>query len=519
MSKNTEWPCQMRNRIIKQNMAWFLLLATFAISSCAKPQRPVWNSLVDAQNLDSSNKRTMHNYNFVTSKDIHGDTILLWASKEGQYEIAKVALEKGANINEINKTTGETALINSSRSGHVELTKMLIQKGADIELKDNTGTDALSWACTRGHLDVFRVIIENNRHVSFKNMGACLALSSYSDNKNLINSLVQDYDVDINSRDQKGNTSLMIATKRNQLGLIKLLIDLEVDINIKDNYGRNSLILAVQGENIHIAKYLINSGSHIDIPDNEGLTPLHYASLNNNFAIVNLLIKEGADVNIRDNSGRSALHLSILKENEDVAKIILQAGAEVYPVESTTEDIYATAISYQRMAKNCAKFNKFSKVKVNYVNSLTYYEKASLGFSQKIDEISDEIKRKEFSVSTQNYLKIIAAVGAQAALDYGAQVQAQQQARFRAQMSALEMANMTGTGYTGYFRAMDSFNGMNYAVTNSQQVPVPQMEKADVANAKKLKESYIKLYEKSLQEMDNIKNLLEDDKKNLLEED
>ena len=297
------------------------------------------------------------------------------------------------------------------------------------------------------------------------------------------------------------------------MGLIKLLIELGADINFKDKHGRNSLVWAVQEGNARIAEYLINNGSDVDTSDNEGLTPLHYTSLNGDLAIADLLIKEGADVNIRDNTGRSALHYSILEKNEHVTDIILQAGAKVYPIEETTEDIYATAISYQKLARNYAKYDNDIEAKGNYISAARYFEKASLGFRQKQDEISKEIRTKEFSVATENFLLFMAAVAAQTAVDYGAQMQAKQQARLRAEMSALQMANKTGTGHAGYFRAMESFKVDNTVVI-SPQVPMPQMRRADISAAKKLKDSYVKLYEKSLQEMFNIKKLLECYEKN-----
>ena len=107
----------------------------------------------------------------------------------------------------------------------------------------------------------------------------------------------------------------------------------------------------------------------------------------------------------------------------------------------------------------------------------------------------------------------MAAAAAQTAVDYGAQIQAQQQARDRAQWTALKMANKTSTGHAGYFRAMETFNA-DKIVVRGPQVPVPQMERVDISEVKKLKDSYDELYEKSLLEVVDIKKLLECYEKN-----
>ena len=50
--------------------------------------------------------------------------------------------------------------------------------------------------------------------------------------------------IDLNRRDPRGNTALMLACKKGYIDIVKELIKADVDINIKDIYGKNALMIA-----------------------------------------------------------------------------------------------------------------------------------------------------------------------------------------------------------------------------------------------------------------------------------
>ena len=64
------------------------------------------------------------------------------ASKRGDLEVAKLLLEKGADIN-FQNTIGDTALHCACVWGHLDVVKLLLEKGADIEIKNVNGETTL----------------------------------------------------------------------------------------------------------------------------------------------------------------------------------------------------------------------------------------------------------------------------------------------------------------------------------------------------------------------------------------
>ena len=78
-----------------------------------------------------------------------GSTPLIEASKNGNSEIVKYLLDKGANINYISKSiyaTTNTALIEATRNEHTETIKILLESGADKQFKDHLNKTAADYA-------------------------------------------------------------------------------------------------------------------------------------------------------------------------------------------------------------------------------------------------------------------------------------------------------------------------------------------------------------------------------------
>ena len=59
---------------------------------------------------------------------------MIWAADDGQANMVKILLEKGANVNAADND-GWTALMLASQGGHVDVVKALLDAGADVNAK------------------------------------------------------------------------------------------------------------------------------------------------------------------------------------------------------------------------------------------------------------------------------------------------------------------------------------------------------------------------------------------------
>ena len=82
---------------------------------------------------------------------------LLVASRGGHFEVVRLLIESGADLDKATKSTGFTSLLVASQKGHAEVVRLLIEAGADKEKSSNGGITPLIMASQRGHLDVVRL--------------------------------------------------------------------------------------------------------------------------------------------------------------------------------------------------------------------------------------------------------------------------------------------------------------------------------------------------------------------------
>jgi ankyrin repeat protein len=71
-----------------------------------------------------------------------------------------------------------------------------------------------------------------------------------------------DAGVDINARDQHGQTSLMIAARHGQAEVIRLLVTRGAALDHSAKYRLTALMLAVIGGHSEIVRVLVNAGAN-----------------------------------------------------------------------------------------------------------------------------------------------------------------------------------------------------------------------------------------------------------------
>jgi DNA-binding NtrC family response regulator/ankyrin repeat protein len=87
----------------------------------------------------------------------YGDTALIEATRQKHYEIVRVLIEQGAEI-DISNTVGRTALMVAASQGNAELTRFLLKHGADRNRTDIRGNTALYLAKRKGNTDVVKLL-------------------------------------------------------------------------------------------------------------------------------------------------------------------------------------------------------------------------------------------------------------------------------------------------------------------------------------------------------------------------
>ncbi|MBQ6668483.1 MAG: ankyrin repeat domain-containing protein, partial [Deltaproteobacteria bacterium] len=90
--------------------------------------------------------------------------------------------------------------------------------------------------------------------------------------------------VDVNARDEDGNTALMAAARQNPSPEVaEMLLHAGADINAKDNDGWTALMLAAfQNPNPEMVRVLLDAGADISAQNAKGKTVRDLVRLNSN---------------------------------------------------------------------------------------------------------------------------------------------------------------------------------------------------------------------------------------------
>jgi ankyrin repeat protein len=174
-----------------------------------------------------------------------------------------------------------------------------------------------------GHSVFFSVIfltfvvcnIANAQSTTIEKINLQLVDAAAYGNLKKVKFLIEEDGVDINSRDDLGDTALHQSAKGGNIRIIKYLVEKKADLNIKNNDGKSPLHYAVSEANFEAVKYLVENGADINTQNKFGNTPLHNATFSGYLAIVKYLLEKGAKVNEKNKTRPNAAKIRFAKRS------------------------------------------------------------------------------------------------------------------------------------------------------------------------------------------------------------
>lgn len=315
-----------------------------------------------------------------------GDSALLSSLDKDFLDITNLLLNyKKTNI-DIQNNEGQTALILAIQQGNEDLVRKILEKGANPNIVDNKGNNALRMASDLGDVTIFNILLQSKKiDLSDKNLFSLLISTNNSkimqillgkgispqigsqsalvenlknNNYQIVDMLLDNSLTDINCKNKQGETPLMFASALGKLSIVRKLLEKGAIINDVDEKGNSSLIYTILSYNQShmtfkdreaIIRLLINSGAE-NIPNDKDETPISLAQeLSQDFGdFVKKCFdqKDQADA-LRQKSDKNIMQHSYdtWKKNTDLhvpqktAEVMTQTDYSDNPVVATQTDV------------------------------------------------------------------------------------------------------------------------------------------------------------------------------------
>ena len=293
-------------------------------------------------------------------------THLIIAASHGHYEVVRILLEKGVDINArdgsqtwdcVEEARRLNALQKASENGHNQVVKLLLEKGAKVHGRCPVHSSPLTLASERGHMDVVQTLLHagvafntpEGLHKTPLHIAACYGHVS------VVQALL-DRGANVDGHCGYlglGSTPLVEASMGGHTEVVSKLLNGGADIEARPKaldcaviFGKyevarlllrkkprgSALNLAAYEGRKETVKFLLDNGADVNAEDQE-FSALYLAVDRGHDEVVRLLLEKGANINARGGHGSigKALDLAANKGYEKVVQLLLDNGADVNP--------------------------------------------------------------------------------------------------------------------------------------------------------------------------------------------
>ena len=135
--------------------------------------------------------------------------------------------------------------------------------------------------------------------------------------------------VDVNKRDESGNTPLIYACMKNARDLVKLLLENGADVNLGNQRDRMPLHFAAEAGSPEIIGLLTGAGADVNCTDMNGVTPLMVMAQNGRTdAALKFIQNPDIDLKLKDNDNHMAIDYATSSGLRELVKALSQTEEE-----------------------------------------------------------------------------------------------------------------------------------------------------------------------------------------------
>lgn len=273
--------------------------------------------------------------------------------------------------NEVSKIThdGRNYLMWAGSKGNYELIKILIEKGSDINIVDDKGSNLLTFTASGG--------VTDHRIYDFYVQSGLDLNTPHRNGANIIHFLAQQVDnirafdyflakgLSLDAKDKVGSTVFHYASSQGNIELLEQLIAEGLNANAINDNNENALFFAAKGKRrfsneLPVFEYLIQLGLDVKLTNEEGSNVLHYlANGNRNETVFNYLIQQDVDVQKVNNEGNTPLMNAVIRNNKVGISALFERSNDIKIINDKGHNLltYAMRNKNQELTEELLKKN------------------------------------------------------------------------------------------------------------------------------------------------------------------
>jgi len=228
-------------------------------------------------------------------------TALHLAASMGLAKIASLLLKETTNIDAVDET-GKSALALALERGFEKAVEFLIISGACVDLRHEHGRGVLLLITERGWYNAGNTIVEKARFTAEEESPGRLQdriyflIAAYENNVGESTRLGARDELQLNSMDRDISiAALFLAVEKEFVYMVETILALGIDVDSKDDLGQTALHRATRRKDENMVRLLLKSEADVESKDDDARTPWSANLRCKDLSILQILLDAGAN--------------------------------------------------------------------------------------------------------------------------------------------------------------------------------------------------------------------------------
>ena len=316
--------------------AALLVLAAMTAGCTGDPEpRDLDADLIDAAWADdvARARRLIEAGADVNAKDGTQQSAYLIATSEGYAELLELTLQHGGDVRSLDSFDG-TGLIRAAERGHAAVVGRLLRAGVGVNHVNNLGWTALHEAIILGngspkYIETVRLLVAGGADVRLPSQRDGVAPLAHARGKGYREVATTLQAALSPPRPADASAALRAAAGSGAADDVALAVRAGADLESRDERGRTPLLLASAADRVEVARLLVALGADPDALDDRHDTPWLVTGVTGSVPMLEALLPAEPDLTIRNRFGGVSVIPASERGHVEYVRRVVRTGIDV----------------------------------------------------------------------------------------------------------------------------------------------------------------------------------------------